>query len=238
MLPHASSSSRLLSVRAAAGCIPSTIHLIIAKKKDQMPMPCPFFSTLELLLFSSLLGLAGFLLFHLPPCMQRSSTFITPHYSPSTPTPGEVTHHSLTSLVHVHPQFCKQTIHSSLCLYSSFRPWDPRHDSRHPPPPPPPATPSLFSSHARRPEPTIFITPNHPLLTFPPKQVQSLQRHCRQLQPLSLLGASPDYPLKSSYQAQKLRHLPYCFIRGTQSCRPILRKIHRTCLLPLFQSRL
>jgi hypothetical protein len=194
-------------------------------------MPCPFFSTLELLLFSSLLGLAGFLLFHLPPCMQRSSTFITPHYSPSTPTPGEVTHHSLTSLVH--PQFCKQTIHSSLCLYSSFRPWDPRHAIR-------PHRHHLphHLCFPVTPEPTIFITPNHPLLTFPPKQVQSLQRHCRQLQPLSLLGASPDYPLKSSYQAQKLRHLPYCFIRGTQSCRPILRKIHRTCLLPLFQSRL
>jgi hypothetical protein len=40
MLPHASSSSRL-SVRAAAGCIPSTIHLIIARKKIRCPCHAP-----------------------------------------------------------------------------------------------------------------------------------------------------------------------------------------------------
>ena len=146
--------------------------------------------------------------------MQRSSTLITPHYSPSIPPhycPRDSSSdplrlrersrhsHSATSLVH--RQFCDQRIKQpftppSACTVFFVLPLgsSPRQ--------PPTASHQLHHLWSPvTPESKVFITPNHPLLTFPPTKPQSLQPHCRQQQPPSFPFA-PDYQSKFSYCAQ------------------------------------
>jgi len=185
--------------------------------------------------------------------MQRSSTLITPHYSPSTPfllltvlsTPRLIDplrlrersrrSHSLCHIPSTVLQPTHQaTIHSSLCLYCLLRfaaagilvtPAAHRQ---------PPATPPLVSSHTRI---QIFhhTKPSTPhFFPLPSPIFSSLQPHYyRQQQPPSLPFA-PDYPPKFSYCllcTELLAAFATLFHPQNEPnlYRPIVGKIHRAC---------
>lgn len=230
MLPHASSSSRL-SVRAAAGCIPSTIHLIIARKKIRCPCHAP--SSLHLNYYYSPLcwgWLASSSSTSLHACRGAAPSLLhitLPPLRLREKSPTTVSH-----LWYIHSSASKPFTPPSACILR-FAPGI-GSSSRHPPTATTSHTISVlqsrqnpqFSSHQ-----TIHSSP------FPPNKSNLYNDIVANYNPFPFWGCLTRLPTQIQLPCTKAAAFAILFHPRNPILPPDPSQ-NPPCLLPLFQSRL